>query len=95
MRVQAVREIANTVRGRRLELGMSQQQLATKVGVSRKWLNEFEAGKAHANMAAIMRLLAALDLELTIDKPSTSGASPGSRPRPNLDRVLEEYGKRP
>ncbi len=95
MRVQAVREIANTVRGRRLELGMSQQQLATKVGVSRKWLNEFEAGKAHANMAAIMRLLAALDLELTIDKPSTSGANPGGRSRPNLDRVLEEYGKRP
>jgi transcriptional regulator with XRE-family HTH domain len=95
MRVQAVREIANTVRGRRLELGMSQQQLATKVGVSRKWLNEFESGKAHANMAAIMRLLGALDLELTIDKPSTSGANPSSRVRPNLDHVLEEYRKRP
>jgi len=95
MRVQAVREMANTIMGRRIELDMSQQQLATKVGVSRKWLNEFEAGKAHANMAAIMRLLAALDLELTIDKPSTSGANPGGRLPPNLDRVLEEYGKRP
>ncbi len=36
---------AATARGRRFELGLSQAALANRAGVSRDWVNYFEAGK--------------------------------------------------
>jgi len=94
MKINGVKEIANTVRGRRLELGLSQKQLAESVSVSRKWLNEFETGKARADIATLMRILEAVRLELSIDKPESKTPSAADRQRPDLDQVLEEYRKR-
>jgi len=68
-------------------LGLSQAELAIRVGVSPKWICEFEGGKPKAELALVLRVLDELGLTLHIDDSPT-------RPSPNavdLDNVLEEY----
>lgn len=80
-----VSELAAAIRGRRRELRLDQASLARTAGVSRKWIYEFEAGKATAELGLVLRVLDALGLDLTIGKRA-------SRRRSSLlDRVV---GKR-
>jgi HTH-type transcriptional regulator/antitoxin HipB len=66
MRIRAPGDIAAAVRGRRLDLGLTQAAVATHAGVSRKWVYEFEAGKPSAELDQILRVLDALDLTLDV-----------------------------
>lgn len=90
MTIRSVRNLAAAVRGRRKDLGMSQDELATRAGVSRKWVYEFEAGKPSAEFSFILRVLDALGLALELD------ASPETQaPRADtvdLDALLDEHG---
>ncbi len=89
MRVRSIGEAAAQVRGRRLQIHLSQDQLAQRAGVSRKWVYEFEAGKQHAELGHLMRVLDALDLQLDLS-PGTS--SPGtSDGTVDLDAILESH----
>src|SRR4051794_37742762 len=78
--VRSIRDIAAAARGRRRELGLNQADLADRAGMSRKWISEFEAGKPTAELGLVLRLLAALDLQLDVHAadasrlPSRSGA---------------------
>ena len=65
MRVATIAEAGNVARGRRLELGLTQIEVAKRVGVSRVWLYKFELGRTlGAELALILRLYDALGLEL-------------------------------
>lgn len=65
MRILSIADIAAVVRGRRMDLGLSQGELAKRTRVSRKWINEFEAGgKATAEMGHVLRVLEALNIGL-------------------------------
>lgn len=65
MRILSIADIAAVVRGRRMELDLSQGDLAKRARVSRKWINEFEAGgKATAEMGLVLRVLEALNVGL-------------------------------
>jgi transcriptional regulator with XRE-family HTH domain len=78
-----VHDIAATVRGRRLALGLSQDELATRARVSRDWVNSFEAGKPRVEFILVLRVLRALNLQLDI---SEAGNTPSI-----LDAYLDEY----
>ena len=83
------------VLGRRRELGLSQAQLAERIGVSRKWVSEFERGKATAELGLVLRLLESLDLQVAITPTAqsdreTAGGRATSAPV-DLDELLEEY----
>ncbi len=66
MRVTVARDLGLAVRGRRRELGISQAALSARAGVSRKWLSEFEQGKPTAEIGVMLRVLEALQLQLTV-----------------------------
>ena len=91
-----VQSIRAAVLGRRRELGLSQAQLAERIGVSRKWVSEFERGKATAELGLVLRLLESLDLQVTIaptarsDQAAHAGGRVTSAPI-DLDALLEEY----
>jgi putative molybdopterin biosynthesis protein len=67
--------IENTMRSRRQGLGLSQQALATRCGLTRQAVNAIEAGQYIPNTAVALRLARVLgcrveDLfQLTIDRP--------------------------
>jgi HTH-type transcriptional regulator/antitoxin HipB len=87
--VRSIGEAAAQVRGRRMQMDLSQGQLAQRAGVSRKWVYEFEAGKLHADFGHLMRVLDALDLQLDVSPRSASAVStPGAV---DLDAILESH----
>lgn len=65
MRVTTAEDLGNLVREERESSGLTQQQLATRAGVSRLWLVHVEAGHPGAAFGRVLHLLASLNL--TID----------------------------
>ena len=90
MIVRSIRDLAATVRGRRIDLGLSQANLAARAGVSRKWVYEFEAGKPKAEFALILRVLDALALSLELAPRDDAHAS-GEGEMVDLDALIDEH----
>ncbi len=90
MRIRSTRDIAAAVRGRRKDLGLNQAELAQRIGVSRKWIYEFEGGKPKAEFALVLRVLDELGLVLDIGE----AGAPSSAAVVNLDAVLDEHRDR-
>lgn len=88
MKVSSIRDLAAVVRGRRRDLGLSQAELATRAGVSRKWIYQFEGGKPTAELRLILRVLDALDLVLDV------GQVAAGKPTRDLDSLIEEHRAR-
>ena len=93
MKVNSMRDVAAAVRGRRKDLGLSQADLAARVGVSRAWINAVEAGKPSVEFNLVLRLLDHLGLRLDLAKPGNLGDVFKGR-SVDLDSVLDEYRDR-
>lgn len=72
MRVRTSTDLGCLARDRRLALGLTQAALAARVGVSRKWIVDLEAGKRAADLSLALRALNVLgfQLDLTLDNPA-------------------------
>jgi y4mF family transcriptional regulator len=88
--IRSIRDLAAAVRGRRKDLGMNQAQLAERAGVSRKWIYEFEAGKATAEFGLLLSVLDELGLTLELTPRSETNQS-GSGDTVDLDALLDEH----
>jgi HTH-type transcriptional regulator / antitoxin HipB len=95
MRIYSIADVANTARGRRLDLGLTQAALAERTGISRKWIYQFESGKATAELGLVIRVLEALGLilDITAETADTSTLSQQTG-EVNLDVLLERYTKK-
>ncbi len=91
MKVRSIRDLAAVVRGRRRDLGLSQAELATRAGVSRKWIYQFEAGKPTAELRLILRVLDALGLVLDVTDDDQTAAG---QPTRDLDALIEAHRAR-
>ncbi|HEY6428495.1 MAG TPA: helix-turn-helix domain-containing protein [Acidimicrobiales bacterium] len=90
MKINSTRDLAAVVRGRRLDLHLSQAELASQVGVSRNWLNQVEAGKRSLDFALVLRLLDVLGLSLDIVNPGDASDVFTGR-SVDLDTIIEGY----
>jgi y4mF family transcriptional regulator len=88
-----MRDVAAAVRGRRKDLGLSQADLAGRVGVSRAWINAMEAGKPSVEFDLVLRLVDHLGLRLDLAKPGILDDVFEGR-LVDLDSVLDEYRDR-
>lgn len=86
--------MAAIVRGRRKELGLSQAEVAARAGVSRPWLSEFERGKPKAELHLALRLLEALDLDMTLQSPDDASRGVGTEGAPDLAAIVDSYSRR-
>lgn len=94
MRIRTTGDLATVSRGRRLDLGWTQAEVARRVGVSRKWVSDFERGRTSADLSTVLRLLEILDLWL--EAGTAAGAGPPTPPSidhntVDLDDVLDRY----
>lgn len=94
MQINSMRDLVAFARGRRLELGLTQTELARRAHVSRQWIGAFEAGKSTAEIGLAIRLLDALGLRLDLVASEDPAADRGGRRSTDLDALLEEYGER-
>lgn len=72
------------VRKERRSRRMSQSQLCLEADVSRRWLSDFETGKATAEIGLVFRVLHALGLVMDV--------SLAPEPEFDLDDILDAYG---
>lgn len=66
-------QLGNSIRESRRKLGLSQEQLAAKVGVRQRTVSDIE-NVGRARLDTLLRTLGALDLELVI-RPRTKGSA--------------------
>jgi HTH-type transcriptional regulator/antitoxin HipB len=64
--------MAALIRSRREDLGLSQQALADRLCVSRKWVNEFEQGHPTAELGLALRALNELGIDLIATTPKAT-----------------------
>ena len=66
-------QLGNSIRERRRKQGLTQEQLAVKVGVRQRTISDIESAGA-ARIDTLLRTLGALDLELLV-RPRTKGSA--------------------
>jgi len=67
MRIRTPVEIGALIRDQRIRLGLSQESLAEKVGVSRQWIVAAEQGKSRTEIGLILRTLTTLGIRLSAE----------------------------
>jgi HTH-type transcriptional regulator / antitoxin HipB len=88
MYVRTPTDIGLLIRDRRRQLGLSQTELAGRVGVGRQWIVAIEQGKARAELGLVMRALASLDLRLSINASDAVLTPDGTTPI-DLDAIID------
>ena len=92
MNIASARNLAVSLRAQRLERGLTQAQLATYCGVTRKTINEIEAGRILPKWSLLLQILEHLDLEMRIErKVGEEATSPPASvaQRVDLDELLK------
>lgn len=88
MYVRTLRDLGLIIRERRRTLGLEQQELAQRVGVSRQWVIEVEKGKQRADAGLLLKTLTSLGLVLDVREDRTPGL-PQTPPGPDdIDAVV-------
>jgi transcriptional regulator with XRE-family HTH domain len=67
MRIQAVDDLGAVARQRRLDLGLSQAELARRAGLTRQWLVRFEQGNSDVSLSKAFAVLRELNLTVRVD----------------------------
>jgi HTH-type transcriptional regulator/antitoxin HipB len=81
VQIRTASDVGALVRHTRRQRGMSQEELAVRAGVTRRWIGALESGKARAELALVLATLDALGLALIAeDAPKGSAV--------DLDAVL-------
>lgn len=89
MRLRTAVDFGAVIRDKRLRLGLSQADLARKVGVGRQWIVEVEKGKSGAPLGLILRTLEALGISLTGSEGDRTSKKTSSEARGiSLDSIL-------
>jgi HTH-type transcriptional regulator/antitoxin HipB len=87
MRIRTPRDIGLVIRERRRALGLEQQGLADRVGVSRQWIVGVEKGKQRADAGLLLKTLTSLGLVLVVREDREPRAPPTSAV-PDIDAVV-------
>ena len=87
MRIVNARDVGALIRDRREALSWSQETLAHRSGVSKRWVVAVESGKPGAQIGLVLRVLSTLDIVLD----ATTGTGDDGRA---LDALLDRLGDR-
>ncbi|MGO1539452.1 MAG: helix-turn-helix domain-containing protein [Leucobacter sp.] len=71
MLINTTSDVVSLVRARRIEAGMTQDQLAEKVSMSRQWVRNLEAGIGAPAFPGVLAVIHALGLEVSVEQPSS------------------------
>jgi HTH-type transcriptional regulator / antitoxin HipB len=100
MKLRTPFDFSSAIRDRRRRLKLGQDELAARVGVSRKWIIDVEKGKPRAEIGLVLRTLDALGLHLSLDDDESSARAPSGFaeqgasgfsdvPAVDIDRVID------
>jgi HTH-type transcriptional regulator / antitoxin HipB len=81
-------QLGRSIRLKRLQEGLSQKELAVRLGVERKWVIHLEAGNPKAELGLVLKALDALSLQASL---SNDGPGSGEDRRPTPSRLDEVF----
>jgi len=84
--ITSVKSLGGLIRQRRLDLGLSQTQLANAAGVSRPWVSELEGGKTSAAVGLVLVVTDVLGLQINIATTQFARAQAPGDQRASADR---------
>lgn len=84
MRLKTPRDYGLVIREERRRQGLTQQALATAVGVGRQWIIAVEQGKAGAELGLVLRTLQVLGAQI-VRECGQSGLEASPAPESNAD----------
>jgi len=90
MLIRTAREVALLVKDTRRATGMTQAELAERVGASREWVRLLESGKPRLELGLTLRALSALGITLDARAPTPTSSVPG-RPVGRSARSQKEH----
>ena len=76
MRVSTTGDLGALVRQKRQDQGLTQAELAERIGTTRQWVSQFESGTLNPRVGLVLAALTALDLDIDV----RSGASTNQMP---------------
>ncbi len=85
MIVRSPVELGHLVRDQRAHVALTQAELATQVGVSRKWIIDLEGGKRTTDLSLVLRTLNVLGLDLDVHPRSDRTVRTDA---PDLDAII-------
>lgn len=89
-------DIAAIIKARREALGLSQQALAERLNVSRKWVNEVEQGSANAKLGLVLRAFNELGIEIYGQLPQSATSETNRSTVDDIDiDAIADTGLRP
>ena len=88
MKIRTVSDLGLLLRERRRELGLRQEELAERIGVSRQWVGKVEKGPRHADLVLVLRVIGALRLVLDIRGESDTSVAEKKAGRVTIDAVV-------
>jgi HTH-type transcriptional regulator/antitoxin HipB len=89
MQVKTTNDIGSLIRDRRSQLGWNQEELASRIGVSRLWIVQLEKGKPTAQIGLVLRTLKELGLTLDASVAKTTGSRRTGAGAVDLDRIIQ------
>lgn len=87
MNVSTPTHVGAAIRDRRKQLRMTQEDLARRVGTTRRWVSTVEHGNPGAELGLILKALGALGLTVDLDDGSTERVAEVPAP-PDIDAVV-------
>lgn len=98
MQIRTPTDLGSAIRDRRRRLNLDQDELAGRIGASRKWIIDVEKGKPRAEIGLVLRALDALGVRLSLDdgdKTASADAAIPAVPAADIDRVLDRMRDKP
>mgnify|MGYP002780637672 CR=1 FL=1 len=99
MRIENPQDLGNRARDQRRRLGWTQAELARRIGSTRFWVSDLEAGKPTLELALVLKALRALGLMLDVRAPDAAATPQAGEhptlPRIDIDRIVDGTGEEP
>lgn len=94
VRIRTTHEVGLLIRERRRVAGITQAELAERVGASREWIRLLESGKPRLELGLTLRALTALGIALNaeIDSPPMSHSTPENTQPTNKRAKARAHG---
>jgi HTH-type transcriptional regulator/antitoxin HipB len=73
-------QLGRAIRLKRQESGLSQNALAARIGVGRKWVIGIESGNPKAELGLVLKALDALGLRASVSEKAPTSPTPERRP---------------
>lgn len=90
VQIKTARELGALIREQRTQCNWTQEELASRVGVSRLWIVQVEKGKPTAQIGLVLRTLKELSVALDVSAALPAGWPRAGTSTVDLDQIIQK-----